>query len=417
MLIEFRAENHRSIREEQVLTMEAGRSSDTEAPHVRLVEGYRTPLVTAAGIYGANASGKSNLLSAMAYMRGVVLQSHRFWNPDGGVPRSPFAWGEYRSKPSLYEATFIEEQVRYRFGFAVDDNAVVEEWLHAWPHGRQQVWYERDRDQIKIGENLKGENRIIEEITRPNALFLSAAAQLRHEQLMTVYRWFSRTQTVGPDHRMRMLRRTFRRATPSQQPVIPFLDDAEQVEDDNSMASQILALLKAADLGILDFKYSRDPERRDNESLYFLHEAESSNAWLPLEEESEGTQALLELAYPVITALARGRLLLLDELERSMHPMLAMHVLRQFNEPTTNPKNAQLLFTTHDTNLLGTSAEPVALARDQVWLTEKNRSGATVVYPLTDYKPRKHENLERGYLQGRYGAIPFLAPLVEDEDE
>lgn len=170
MLIEFRVENHRSIREEQALTMEAGRSSDPDAAHVRVVDGHRTPLVTAAAIYGANASGKSNLLSALAYMRRAVLDSHRFWDPDGGVPRDPFAWGEYRGKPSLFEATFLEEKVRYRYGFVVDDDAILEEWLHAWPRGRQQVWYERDRDRIKFGENLKGENHIVEEVTRPNAL-------------------------------------------------------------------------------------------------------------------------------------------------------------------------------------------------------------------------------------------------------
>lgn len=414
MLIEFRVENHRSIREEQVLTMEAGRSSDETAPHVRLVDGHRTPLVTAAAIYGANASGKSNLLSGLAYMRRAVVDSHRFWDPDGGVPRDPFAWGECRSKPSLYEVTFIENKIRYRFGFVVDDEAVLEEWLHAWPHGRQQIWYERDCNQIKLGENLKGENRIVEEVTRPNALFLSAAAQLRHRQLSVLYQWFSRIQITGSLQRMHRFRRHglgFALTLPGGGRM-PFWDS-----EDDHLVAQIRDLLKAADLGIQDFRYSSDPDQQDRRSLYFLHDAENRDAWLPLREESEGTRALVELARPVIGALSQGRLLLVDELERSMHPILAMHVLRQFRDPQTNPQHAQLLFTTHDTNLLGTSAGPAALDRDQVWLTEKTPEGGTIVYPLTDYKPRKHENLERGYLQGRYGAIPFLAPLVEVDDK
>lgn len=186
--------------------------------------------------------------------------------------------------------------------------------------------------------------------------------------------------------------------------------------EDDELNARLRDLLKAADLGILDFKYSSEPGQGKRDSLFFLHDSVDADAWLPLRSESEGTRALLELAPPVINALALGGLLFIDELERSIHPALAMHIIRQFTSPTTNPKHAQLLFTTHDTNLLGTATGSPTLARDQVWLTEKNQTGAAVIYPLTDYKPRKHENLERGYLQGRYGAIPFLGPLVGNDD-
>lgn len=132
-------------------------------------------------------------------------------------------------------------------------------------------------------------------------------------------------------------------------------------------------------------------------------------------EESNGTQTLFHLALPVLRSLQRGGILLIDELERSLHPVLAKQIIDQFNDPTANPNNAQLIFTTHDTNLLGTTLGEPALRRDQVWLTEKDAEGATVLYPLTDYKPRKAENLERGYLQGRYGAIPFLGTSLVKE--
>jgi hypothetical protein len=121
------------------------------------------------------------------------------------------------------------------------------------------------------------------------------------------------------------------------------------------------------------------------------------------------------MALPILEVLQNGGVLLVDELERSLHPSLAREIIRQFNDPKANPKNAQIIFTTHDANLLGTTVGEPALRRDQVWLTEKDAEGATVLYPLTDYKPRKAENLERGYLQGRYGAIPFLGDFLVAE--
>jgi uncharacterized protein len=138
------------------------------------------------------------------------------------------------------------------------------------------------------------------------------------------------------------------------------------------------------------------------------HQSESDDAWLPFEEESRGTRTLFRMALPILQAIQEGGTLLVDELEASLHPTLAQQIVRQFNDPATNPRNAQLIFATQDTNLLGTTVGQPALRRHQVWLTEKNSEGATVLDPLTDYKPRKAENLERGYLQGRYGAIPFL---------
>ena len=146
------------------------------------------------------------------------------------------------------------------------------------------------------------------------------------------------------------------------------------------------------------------------------HRSASAEAWLPLEEESQGTLGLLHLAPHRLRALREGQLRIVDELEASLHPLLPFALVQHFNDPAKNPRNAQLIFTTHDTNLLGTILCEPPLRRDQVWLTEKNEEGATRIYPLTDYKPRKEENLERGYLQGRYGAAPFLGELVPPPD-
>jgi AAA15 family ATPase/GTPase len=142
--------------------------------------------------------------------------------------------------------------------------------------------------------------------------------------------------------------------------------------------------------------------------IQLKHRCEVGDAWLPLEDESRGTQTLFHLALPILQTIDQGGILLVDDLEAGLHPALAQQIVRQFNDPAANPRNAQLIFTTHDINLLGTTLGEPALRRDQVWLTEKDNEGATVLYPLSDYRPRKAENLERGYLQGRYGAIPYL---------
>ncbi len=409
MLVEFRAENHRSLREEQVLTMEAGRVGDQSDARPRRVPGYPVPLLTVAGLYGANASGKSNVLAALSFMREAVVMSHRFWSPDEEpdeplVPRNPFAWGYKRREPSLFEAVLLLNGVRYQYGFQASDEQFLEEWLYAWPGRRKQVWFERENQEFKFGDNLKGENHLIELVTRPNALFLSAAAQHKHPQLVDLFAWFRTIGVIGL-YAGRPSGLPSRMA--SSRALANLLDADEQ-----PLLDDVRHLLKQADIGVIDLRVESEPEKkplRSGPSFSLKHQSDIKEAWLPLAGESNGTQTLFYLALPVLQALQRGSVLLIDELERSLHPAMARHIIDQFNDPAANPNNAQLIFTTHDTNLLGTTLGEPTLRRDQVWLTEKDAEGATVLYPLTDYRPRKAENLERGYLQGRYGAIPFLA--------
>lgn len=422
MIIEFRVENHRSVRAEQVLTFEAGRVG---APDDRVPRSVAVgKLLPVAALYGANASGKSNVLAALGFMRDAVLASHRAWPPDGGVPRDPFAWGKAAREASLFEVTLLLDGVRYQYGFVVDDERFLEEWLFAWPKGRKQTWLEREGDDFKFGEHLQGENRLVEQVTRPNALFLSAAVQHRHEQLGPLYRWFLDMRHVNvsaPRRRESALSdlwlfRSLETAESSRRQTSLFGDEPEG----DPRFSAFRDLLAAADVGIVDVRLADDDgkveDRRRWRRRRILVQHRSSedeaDAWLPLEEESQGTLTLFRMGPVMLDALWSGALLVIDELEASLHPLLALHIVRQFNNPRTNPRNAQLLFTTHDTNLLGTTMGEPPLRRDQVWLTEKDEAGATCLYPLTDYKPRKSENLERGYLQGRYGAIPFLGVLA-----
>ena len=417
MLIEFRVENHRSLRGEQVVPMEAGRVGDETDPRPRKVPGYSEKLLTVMGLYGANASGKSNVLGAFVFMREAVLRSYRLWPPDGGVPRDPFAWEPKDARSSLFEVMFILDGVRYQYGFAASDTGFLEEWLYAWPHGKKQIWFERE-GAYKFGESLSGENKLIAEVTRPNALFLSVAAQHNHPQLKQLFSWFQSIRVVNFSGGTRSERfRTMPVAVGRSLENEAF--DARQgrlwpdEESSSSLQERFLDLLRTADLGIEDLRLATSADDSPSfRTIQLKHKNPSGNAWLPLREESSGTQTMFSIALPVLEALDHGDLVLIDELERSLHPSLAAEIIRRFNDPATNPKNAQIIFTTHDTGLIGTTLGEPVLRRDQVLLTEKDDTGATVVYPLTDFKPRKAENLERGYLQGRYGAVPYLGSFA-----
>jgi AAA15 family ATPase/GTPase len=417
MLVEFRVENHRSLRDEQALSMEKGRVDEIADHRPRNVVGHSVGLLPAAVLYGGNASGKSNVLDALRFMRDAVVLSHRVWPPDVGVLRDSFAWGPKRSEPSVFEVTLILNGVRFQYGFVANDEEFLEEWLYSWPNNKKQTLYSRESDKFKFSTHLGGENKLIEEVTRPNALFLSAAVQLKHEQLQPIFAWFRDMQTINLRSR-----RPFLHRAPTEWLLAQMLEENaslslfRNIYEPEGMLERFRSFLQRADLGILDLRVRKvdaeESQRRTRFRRFELkHRCEIDEGWLPLEEESDGTQTLFRVALPVLEATQSGQAILIDELESSLHPILAQEIVRQFNDPASNPKNAQLICATHDTNLLGTTLGKPVLRRDQVWLTEKTPEGATVLYPLTDFKPRKAENLERGYLQGRYGAIPFLGSL------
>lgn len=430
MLIQFRVENHRSLRDEQVLSLVAADTGDPADRRLLRRPGLQEALLPAVALYGANASGKSNVLSALLFMWKAVHESHRLWEPDGGPPREPFALSGKATEPSLYEVDILVSGIRHRYGFALGAARVEEEWLHAWPGGQKQVLFEREGNDFAFGAQLRGENDTIRALTRANSLFLSAAAQNNHETILPIFSWFRASRfdmqrwlmsSRGPVD-VAVLGEMFapRQHSPSPQ------DNAEQERE----RAAIVRLLKAADIGIRDLKVVSQELHPDASSLvpgvyrldlFLRHNAEDQErAWLPLRAQSAGTVTLLSIAARLVRVLRLGSLLCIDELEASLHPMLALELVRLFNDPEQNPHGAQLVFTTHDTNLLGNVVAEPPLRRDQIWFTEKDQCGATHLYPLTDFHPRAEENLERGYLQGRYGAIPFLgrlAPPLDDQEE
>ena len=326
-----------------------------------------------------------------------------------------------KTEPSLFEVTLLLDGVRFQYGFQASDECFLEEWLYAWPHGKKQVWFERDNNTFKFGESLKGENKLIEDVTRPNALFLSAAVQHKHPQLDPIFLWFRSSRPINlperpdPSFPLKLfnelaLARLLDEDV-GQQILFPKEELSEPLEE------RFRNLLKKADIGILDLR-SRDRIDWTTNAVVlaskFLAKTPKriGRCVVAAEGRISGHANLVsDRVAPLADHSGRGHSLV-DELERSLHPTLAQQIIRQFNDPVANPRNAQLIFATHDTNLLGNTLAEPALRRDQVWLTEKDGDGATVLYPLTDYKPRKAENLERGYLQGRYGAIPFLGDFL-----
>ncbi|HKY40152.1 MAG TPA: ATP-binding protein [Polyangiaceae bacterium] len=415
MLLQFRVENHRSLRDEQQLSLAASALGHDDSYRLLRPKAISEAILPAVAIYGANASGKSNVLHALRFMRDAVLLSYRSWEPETGVPVEPFALSQKRMAPSFYEVEIIANDVRFRYGFVIGRNRVEEEWLFAWPHGHKQTWFEREGDSFKFGGNLHGDNEAIRGLTRDNSLFLSVAAQNNHAALMTVFRWFRGIQVTArrgsTAHPANAIANMFSRH-------LSLFGEEESLNDRKAL----LDLLQAADTGIVDMRVDEAepdaPGFRRRTRLEFRHKAEielgDRDAWLPLSVESAGTVALVDLGPRLTRSLRSGGLLCIDEMEASLHPMLALSILNLFQDPERNPNGAQLLFTTHDTDLLGTILGSPPLRRDQIWFTEKDDAGASHLYPLTDFRPRKQENLERGYLQGRYGAIPFLGSLVPE---
>jgi uncharacterized protein len=408
-LLRFRVTNHRSLRDEQELSFVAS-ASGKDDPRLLRPEGLDEAVLPVCAMYGANASGKSNVIHALGFMQHAVVSSQRLWEPTEGVPIDPFALSDEPFETCTFIVDIMLGGVRYEYGFAVDAETVREEWLYAWPTARKQEWFSREKQRFSFNRTLRGENKAIEALTRPNSLFLSAAAQNNHEQLTPVFEWFSLYLRGSGNMR-------FRRTAPWWK---QFATEAAG-EEAERLRTQVRTLLRAADLGIVDFRVTEESAPSDDEEedrpsnkmprrqqLSFAHRAGERAAWLDLEEESTGTQALVGLLPTLLPLLDRGGMIAIDELN-SLHPMLAMALLQIFQDPARNPKGAQLLFNTHDSSLLGTLlADPAPLRRDQIWFTEKDKDGATHLYPLTDYTPRAAENLERGYLQGRYGAVPFL---------
>lgn len=369
-------------------------------------------VVSSAVVYGPNAGGKSNLISALIFFKSFVRDSATLIKPGQNLNVQPFLLDQdCVEQPSEFEITYIKSGVRYQYGFSVKAERVMREWLLVYKSHKPQQWFNRYVDE-KTGEDVfeysshfTGKRKQWEELTRDNSLFLSTAVQWNSEQLLSVFSFLTKevfiyTPNLGASNE----------------------NTLKMLEHDESR-SKICKFLSSADVGIKDIKVERtkgfkrsfnlDFESGEHKSHKeeaellipkFHHETEKGSAVFGLGDESQGTQRLFALAGPVIQILKMGHILIVDEVDSSLHPLLVRRLVGLFNNPEVNKNGAQLIVTTHDTALL----DITLLRRDQVWFVEKNQEQASELYPLSDFSPRSKEALEKGYLSGRYGGLPML---------
>ena len=420
MIIDFSIKNFRSFREEQKISFVASNyDKDLPQNYVQTdlpgLEGVK--LLKAIALYGANAAGKSNVLMALAFLEQFVSNSATDLDEGDETGVEPFQFcSETPEEPAEFVLRFLVEGVRYHFALIVDRQRVLFESLSAFPEGNERIWYERSWDEDsesyewspKRPTGFKRDPNIVS-YTRQNALFLSTAAKWNSEQLAPIYRWFK--------IHLRFLR------VNSDFPALPPGHTAEYIQRGANQKNAVVRLLRHGDIGILsattteheilrnqlpkDFPESVIEKVIKNKRLEVTlghRGAEGREYALPWKDESSGTQKLFSLAGPWLEILEKGYVVGVDEIESSMHPNMVVELLRLVFSEMFNQQQAQFLFTTHNPLLL----DPTLLRRDQVWFADKDDEGATHLYPLTDYSPRKGESLARGYLAGRYGAVPFI---------
>lgn len=425
MLIEFKVKNFRSHHEEQVFSMVASADEKLSENTFSSASVSSLKLNRSAVVYGANASGKSNLFYAFAFVRRFIQDSTDI-TPGLDPLLHSFAFDEAaRREPSKFEILFVHKGIRYQYGFSVDNERVHEEWLLAYPKGKAQTWFERTRsDDIEkehdwyFGPSLKGQKEKLSELTRSDTLFITVAAKFAHKQLSSVYEWFvTKFNMVGypvpTDEKIRF--------------TIKLIKEIPEIEN------RLRELLQFADVGVNDFTYQESPIPISDPSgelswlpkaldalgetpmklqVKFQHESgdeEAEHTWVDIFHESQGTREYFGIMGFILEALHYGTILAIDELDTSLHPLLVHAIIGLFHSQETNPKNAQLIFNTHDVTLL----DLTLFRRDQIWFTEKDRNGATTLYSLLEYKPRNDEAILKGYLSGRYGAVPLIDHSAE----
>ncbi|WP_435107857.1 AAA family ATPase [Nocardiopsis synnemataformans] len=445
MLLSFRVENHKSIREEQQLLLTP--VYDDARPQEADWEA-----TTVAGVFGANASGKSNLLDALSFMRDTVRWSMSHNEPGGGVQRHPFKLSaDAREEPSTFVVDLVIDGVRHTYGFGVNDEQVVEEWLYSYPRQRRRVVFERDGEEFVFGDQASGKLRQVKEITGRNVLFLTVAARASNTEVEPVYRWFSESLVSAtersPDHpawlrggaaskeHMADLGRLLKSADTGIESVEPH-DQRSGSESETATAETSLpahnrflqwppqrvsqeqrddrksqTVHLATGSGKSSYVALLESLIRERTTLLFHHRGDESATPLLWEEESLGTRAFTTIGFDAQRALEAGGVLVVDEIDASLHPYLSAKVISLFQDEEHNPKGAQLVFTSHDAALLGRVRGEEVLKRDHIWFVDKDDRGRTSLYPLSDFKPRGDDNRARRYLTGRYGAVPD----VDDE--
>ncbi|RTR33520.1 AAA family ATPase [Shewanella atlantica] len=425
MLLRFGCENYKSIKEYQEILFTCSSTKDCEHHNLYKTDAIKEHVLPIVAIYGANASGKTNMIKALRLLCAGIENSARGRNDN--VP--PFRLdSECSNEPSIFDLDFILEGKHYHYGFAIKDSIIEEEWLYSFSNktrSSRSVLFYRDKnldiedEEFYFGKNFKGQNKSISKITNETSLFLTVAAKSNHllaEKIVEYIKNFVKfrfssdmaEQTVGESVFDNSL----------EKPISKFIskidigavklsvEKVEREEEEKDKFNRFYDAINNAfggdggiqTSGIDDFEYVINIHR---------HDSNNNEVKFKFSDESLGTRALISILASIFKVLQSGGVFVVDELESSLHTLLSLKVVELFNCPKSNPHGAQLLFTTHETQLLNFNG----VRKDEVWLSEKSFDGSTQLRPLTEYAIDKRANLRKGYLEGRFGAIPFLSTL------
>lgn len=421
MLIQFKVKNYRSIKEEQILSMVKSKGKELEETNTFPSPEKKKPikLLSSATIYGPNASGKSNLLKAMQTMQKIVLNSDSKIKRGTKLPVTPFLLdSETKEQPTEFEIIFISKNVRYQYGFMLNDEIILEEWLYAFPEGASQTWFEREYNQDEdktdwyFGSKFTGNKKIWSESTRENALFLSTAIQLNSEQLEPIYDWFSDNLHVlesnarlDPGFTYNLYQKEKYKTKINDFLTIADLDIEELNITEEDFDSSKLPSDMPKDLKDKLCEDMKDKKLLDVSSVH--KNIQGEDVYFDFNEESDGTRKFIAFIGPWIDTLERGNVLVIDELHDNFHPLMVKFLIELFHSKEMNTNNAQLIFTSHETSVMTQEI----FRRDQIWFCEK-KNKATELFSLIEFKPRKGvTDIEKSYFSGRYGALPYFSNI------
>lgn len=421
MLLEFRVQNYRTFKEEAIFSMIASNydKSERESENVGFDDKFKLRILKSAAIFGANASGKSKFVDALSFVRWFALNSFQSLKIGDPIPVNPHLLSHSSAnQPSRFDLVFLQEGSIFRYGFEVNATRVLKEWLYKRENRKEVLIFDRDGDEITAHPVLFriSKNEFFKPLIRSNCLLLSSAAQANDVNVEKIMQWFRKLRILsGIDS--------------------SFQEKMTVVKSRNpEVKKKILQFLTSADIGIVDFNVkslSQDktvefdptinpsgfvevkslPSLLGGVTTTHLKFNEKNGSAEEIEfsmvnDESGGTRKFFSLAYPIIEALTEGNTLVVDELDSGLHPNLAEKIVELFNS-LGNSTGAQLIFNTHSSNILSSKL----LRRDQVWFIEKDLFGAAKLYSLSDIQVRKNDRFEKEYLEGRYGAIPYLAEM------
>lgn len=399
MLVNFTFKNFRSFKNEVTLSMEAASIQELSNAVVKSCEEALLPV---AVMYGANSSGKSNVLKALKAMRDVLLNSVKL-NPKDKLDAEPFSLDMISGEePTSFEIQFTLNGSKIRYGFDYTEEAIIAEWLYEKrPGEREFELFLRSGNEFKISKTRFAEGLGKQAATPDNRLFVSLVAQLNGKVSQSILDLFTNMEYMsgmdGKGYAGKTLELLFNKQTGS---------------------SEITRFFREVNLGFMELDVepdSSDEKMMKSETVHRLYDPDGNIVGVrnfPTDKmESEGTKKIIEIAGPIFDAILNGKILIVDELDAKLHPFLTRKIIGLFMDKEINTKGAQLIFATHDTNLLNIRY----LRRDQIWFTEKDKSDSTDLYSLVEFrddagnKVRNDRNIEKDYINGRYGAIPFMS--------